>query len=1021
MEPLRARRPAHDRTPPPAASTAQPTPLAAPAFALAPPVPYPAVPAHNHPAAKHSLTTRTRKPSLAGDGPHPHRTPTSSSIWSRCGGGLDNVHKGESRVIAGLVLLAAVVRYWKIARPSSVVFDEVHFGGFANKYIQSRFFMDVHPPLAKLLITLVAWLSGFKGGQFDFKDIGREYGPEHVPYVAMRLLPATLGLALVPLTYLTLRALQLRPASALLGALFVTFENGLITQSRFILLDSPLIFFTALSVFCWVCFSNENDVPRDRAGRVGPFSRRWWVWLTLTGLALGAVVSCKWVGLFTIATVGVFTVVQLWTLLGDLRVPMPLLARHFAARAVCLIAVPVVFYISMFAIHFAVLSNSGEGDGFMSSEFQHTLRGHGMEDTYADVMIGSRLSIRHLHTQGGYLHSHPATYPGGSKQQQVTLYPHRDDNNIWLVLNSTADASIPDPETHAPPHPIPDRTTIVLHHTSTQKKLHSHDIRPQVTEVDYQNEVSAYGFEGFAGDANDYWVVEIDQGESQGRQAKKQLEALRSRFRLRHALTGCYLFSHKVKLPDWGFEQQEVTCNKNPSRENALWYIETNTHPMLPAEAKKVNYRRPSFLQKFLELQAVMWQTNQGLTDRHAYDSRPHSWPLLLRGINFWVKEHRQVYLIGNPFVWALSTLAVLSYAAVRGLLVLRAQRGYKDFAHSQVVFYDRVATFLFVGWGLHYGPFFLMGRQLFLHHYFPALYFALLLSATAFDLGTARLRPRARLAVVVALACAAVVAWWALSPLAYAGEWTRAGCERAKRWGRNWDFSCADFPLSYDAYHPSSSSSSSSAALTLAPGATAAAAAAGAGVQPEPGRGGFVPAEKAPLSSAAHAPVVAAPVHDAARDGPLFADPDVDPDAEVEAEREHEARVGAGAGADADADADRDSERERERERERGLAVVTTVVADQPAPPPHLAHHPEDEGVAIPAAAEGTSALPVQAIVQAEEAGGGAAAGAGAAYEPGSGGAARGDEADIALDEDLGMVQGGDKVDQDQIVDDDD
>lgn len=32
--------------------------------------------------------------------------------------------------------------------------------------------MDVHPPLAKLLITLMAFVSGFQGGSFDFKDIG---------------------------------------------------------------------------------------------------------------------------------------------------------------------------------------------------------------------------------------------------------------------------------------------------------------------------------------------------------------------------------------------------------------------------------------------------------------------------------------------------------------------------------------------------------------------------------------------------------------------------------------------------------------------------------------------------------------------------------------------------------------------------------------------------------------------------------------------------------------------------------
>ncbi|TKA55636.1 hypothetical protein B0A53_02814 [Rhodotorula sp. CCFEE 5036] len=880
-------------------------------------------------------------PPAAADAYTSDKSTESAKPSSRVGGGLDVIQPGENRVLAGLLLLGAVVRYWHIARPSSVVFDEVHFGGFANKYIQSRFFMDVHPPLAKLLITLVAWLAGFKGGQFDFKDIGAEYGPAHVPYVAMRLLPATLGLALVPLAYLTLRALHLRPATALLGALFVLFENGLITQSRFILLDSPLILFTALSAFFWIGFSNENETPRDRLGKVGPFSRRWWTWLTLTGLALGAVVSCKWVGLFTIATVGVFTVLQLWLLLGDLRVPIPLLVRHFVARAICLIAVPIVFYISMFAIHFAVLSNSGDGDGFMSSEFQHTLRGHGMQDTFADVMVGSRVTIRHAHTQGGYLHSHPHVYPGGSQQQQITLYPHRDDNNVWLVMNATADPNIPDVETHAPPTPIKDRQTLVFHHPSTHKKLHSHDVRPPVSEVDYQNEVSGYGFEGFEGDANDHWVLEIDQVESAygGKHAKTHLEALRTRFRLRHMLTGCYLFSHKVKLPEWGFEQQEVTCNKNPSRENALWYVETNEHKMLPLDARKVNYRRPSFLAKFAELQTVMWQTNQGLTDRHAYDSRPSSWPLLLRGINFWVKDHRQVYLIGNPFVWALSTIAVSSFLAIRGLLILRAQRGYKDFANSQVVYYDRVGTFLFAGWFLHYFPFFLMGRQLFLHHYFPALYFALLLLATAFDLATSRLRPRLRLSVALTLVGGAVLAWWYLSPLAYAGVWTRGQCERAKKLGRNWDFSCADFHEKKSDYAPQSAVPT----LAAAEGDASASAETSVAAAVQPGRAGFEPVEKAPVSSSIpdEPPRAEHAVRDEDRDGPLF----------VEV-------VGG----------EQDVVPRHDRE------MTTSVVANQPVEAPGA--HPEDDGVAIPAAAEGTTALPIKAILQAEEAGGGKAAG---------------------------------------------
>src|SRR5882762_809006 len=191
----------------------------------------------------------------------------------------------------------------------------------------------------------------------------------------MRMVPATLGVATVPLAYLTLRALDCRATTALLASLFVTFENGMITQSRHILLDSPLIFFTALTIFVWTGFCNEDKYE--------PFTEMWWIWLTLSGLSLGAVVSCKWVGLFTIATIGVSTIWQLWVLLGDLRVPPRMWMKHFLARALCLIVVPILFYMAMFEIHFLILNGSGDGDGFMSSEFQHTLGGRGMADTFA--------------------------------------------------------------------------------------------------------------------------------------------------------------------------------------------------------------------------------------------------------------------------------------------------------------------------------------------------------------------------------------------------------------------------------------------------------------------------------------------------------------------------------------------------------------------------------------------------------------------------------------------------------------
>ncbi len=96
------------------------------------------------------------------------------------------------------------------------------FGGFATKYIKGKFFMDVHPPLAKMLIALTGWLAGFDGS-FDFKEIGKDYIEPGVPYVAMRLFPAACGVALAPFMYLTLKTVGCRSTTALMGAGFIIF------------------------------------------------------------------------------------------------------------------------------------------------------------------------------------------------------------------------------------------------------------------------------------------------------------------------------------------------------------------------------------------------------------------------------------------------------------------------------------------------------------------------------------------------------------------------------------------------------------------------------------------------------------------------------------------------------------------------------------------------------------------------------------------------------------------------------
>ena len=88
--------------------------------------------------------------------------------------------------------------------------------------------------------------------------------------------------------------------------------------------------------------------------------------------------------------------------------------------------------------------------------------------------------------------------------------------------------------------------------------------------------ISGYGFAGFKGDDNDLWRVEITEHSSSDPVSKDHLRTLHSKFRLVHVITGCHLFSHKVKLPNWGFEQQEVTCIKGGSYPKTVWMVESN-------------------------------------------------------------------------------------------------------------------------------------------------------------------------------------------------------------------------------------------------------------------------------------------------------------------------------------------------------------------------------------------------------------------------------------------------------------
>lgn len=172
---------------------------------------------------------------------------------------------------------------------------------------------------------------------------------------------------------------------------------------------------------------------------------------------------------------------------------------------------------------------------------------------------------------GGLLHSHVQTYPIGSAQQQVTCYHYKDDNNEWTILPTWEDPTYdPNGEIRF----VKNGDVLRLNHVPTTRNLHSHSVLAPVTTLDY--EVSCYGNQT-VGDKHDYWRVEVVDDLKRGTDIGR-IHSLTTRLRFRHQVLGCYLKAANVNLPQWGFKQIEVTCDKNNNSRDTHTYWNIENH-----------------------------------------------------------------------------------------------------------------------------------------------------------------------------------------------------------------------------------------------------------------------------------------------------------------------------------------------------------------------------------------------------------------------------------------------------------
>jgi dolichyl-phosphate-mannose--protein O-mannosyl transferase len=234
-----------------------------------------------------------------------------------------------------VVAFAASLTYvLNFSYPAVPFWDERYYIVAAQKYLHGVYFIDLHPPLGKLLITLGERMFGQNAGTPQFLDV--TYYATDVPagfsFAGFRVFPVLLASLTAPLLFtLFLTITRSRTLAMLLSGLYL-FDNALIVHQRGAMLEGPLLFFTValMLAFVWV-------LGTPPAARV-----RFRVLAFVAGAALGCALATKSIAI----VLAVLPAVAVWRLRSD--------PRRAIAYALLVGLTSAMVVLSVWEIHFAL-------------------------------------------------------------------------------------------------------------------------------------------------------------------------------------------------------------------------------------------------------------------------------------------------------------------------------------------------------------------------------------------------------------------------------------------------------------------------------------------------------------------------------------------------------------------------------------------------------------------------------------------------------------------------------------------
>lgn len=188
---------------------------------------------------------------------------------------IQKIDRKDWLIILGMMFVSTIVRLFYIQFPEEMVFDEVYHARAAGEYMRGiNPFEWVHPPLAKLLISVGTTLFGLNA-------------------FGWRIMPVIFGTLFVPVMYIFGKALFGKRHHGILAALIISLDGVFFVQSRTAMTNIFATFFQVTSVmFFWLYFQHDYHEQKKRKA---------YIYFIMSGLFISLAIATRWTSIGALA------------------------------------------------------------------------------------------------------------------------------------------------------------------------------------------------------------------------------------------------------------------------------------------------------------------------------------------------------------------------------------------------------------------------------------------------------------------------------------------------------------------------------------------------------------------------------------------------------------------------------------------------------------------------------------------------------------------------------------------------